>query len=145
MSFYYFFCFFFKKFIIIRKSINIINTFAAKQAELLENSKNSKIKHKKSFRDESKLSNISKNTSKSKEDLKKPEEIKKSVTGNLPTSEDSHSLIIKKLKLHELEREITNLRTIIGQILIPKLSTLDLNLVNIIYIFFIFVPKNEKK
>ena len=48
---------------------------------------------------------------------------------NTDKSEDSYNIMIKKLRLHELERDITNLRAIIANIIIPKLNTVDLKIV----------------
>lgn len=108
-----------------------MHTYALKQADLLESNKSSKLKQKKSLKEESKLN--SKATLKSREDIKKPDEsLKKAVssainsTENNKTAEDSYSIMIRKLRLHELERDITNLRTILAHIIIPKLNTVEI-------------------
>lgn len=111
-----------------------MQTYAAKQSELLESSKASKLKHKKSVKEESKLS--SKGALKSKEDIKKPAEepLKKAATAALNSTEskpteEPYAIMIKKLRLHELERDITNLRTILAHIIVPKLNTVEISCV----------------
>ena len=105
-------------------------TYATKQNELLESLKANKVKHKKSLREESKFN--TKSSMKSKEDLKKSEDmIKKTTSAALNNNEnkppeDSYGIMIKKLRLHELERDITNLRTILAHIIIPKLNTVEI-------------------
>lgn len=108
------------------KSLSIINTFATKQNELLENIKGSKIKQKKSFKEDQKLTNNTKASTRSKEDIKKAA----SLANNVSTNEESYDIMIKKLRIHELEREITNLRGIIANIIIPKLNLVDIQKVN---------------
>ena len=104
-----------------------------KQSDLLESSKANKLKHKKSIKEESKFS--TKASVKSKEDIKKIEEQNKKPINNATNAnnnneskpnEDSYGIMIKKLRLHELERDITNLRTILAHIIIPKLNTVDI-------------------
>ena len=110
-----------------------MSSYALKQSELLESSKANKIKHKKSLKEESKIS--TKSSMKSKEDLKKLEEPNRkpnsaSIANNNADSkpnEDSYGIMIKKLRLHELERDITNLRTILAHIIIPKLNTVEIS------------------
>jgi len=102
---------------------------------LLEYTKGLRLKLKKSTKDDPRLTNNTKSSSKSKEDIKKAEDFKKAISNisnadkNITTadkSEDSYNIMIKKLHLHELERDITNLRSIIAHIIIPKLSLVDL-------------------
>lgn len=119
-------------------------TYATKQNELLESSKANKVKHKKSLREESKFN--TKSSMKSKEDLKKSEDmIKKTTSAALNNNEnkppeDSYGIMIKKLRLHELERDITNLRTILAHIIIPKLNTVEI--ANVIWLFWIYKAFN---
>ena len=116
------------------KSISIMSSYALKQTELLESTKANKLKHKKSIKEESKFS--TKASVKSKEDIKKMEEQIKKPNNNATNAnnnneskpnEDSYGIMIKKLRLHELERDITNLRTILAHIIIPKLNAVEIS------------------
>jgi brefeldin A-inhibited guanine nucleotide-exchange protein len=45
---------------------------------------------------------------------------------NHHSEEDTFDITLRKLKLHELERDIANLRSLLSGVIIPKLSTIDI-------------------